>query len=311
MITALGGGVGAAKFLKGLSQSLKSEPLKVIVNTGDDIQISGLKISPDVDTIIYWLSGVVDREKGWGIRGDSFRCLEALGILGVETWFNIGDRDLATHIFRTHLRNSGLSPSEIASRIAKAFGIEYIKILPMTDDDVETWMLTNDGEMHFQEYLIKRKMTPRVKEISMRGIERAKPAPGVIQAIEEARGIIICPSNPIISIGPILAVKGIREALRGVKRKVVAISPLVGGAPLKGPADRLMRGLGLEVSSTQVAKLYCDFLDSILIDEKDAFEADPIRSLGIKSILADTIMSNDKKAKRLGEVVLRLFDEVS
>lgn len=311
MITALGGGVGAAKFLQGLSQFLKSEPLTVIVNTGDDIQISGLKISPDVDTIIYWLSGVVDREKGWGIKGDSFHCLEALERLGVETWFNIGDRDLATHVFRTHLRNSGLSPSEITSRIAKALRINNIKILPMTDDDVETWILTDKGEMHFQEYLIKRRMTPSVKEISIRGIEGAKPAPGVIQAIEEARGIIICPSNPIISIGPILAVQGIREALQRVKTKVVAISPLVGGVPLKGPADRLMRGLGLEVSSTQVAKLYCDFLDAILIDERDAFEADSIMSLGIKPIIADTIMSNDEKARRLGETVLRLFGEGS
>lgn len=311
MITALGGGVGAAKFLQGLSQFLKSEPLTVIVNTGDDIQISGLKISPDVDTIIYWLSGVVDREKGWGIKGDSFHCLEALGRLGVETWFNIGDRDLATHVFRTHLRNSGLSPSEITSRIAKALRINNINILPMTDDDVETWILTDKGEMHFQEYLIKRRMTPSVKEISIRGIEGAKPAPGVIQAIEEARGIIICPSNPIISIGPILAVQGIREALQRVKTKVVAISPLVGGVPLKGPADRLMRGLGLEVSSTQVAKLYCDFLDAILIDERDAFEADSIMSLGIKPIIADTIMSNDEKARRLGETVLRLFGEGS
>lgn len=311
MITALGGGVGAAKFLQGLSQFLKSEPLTVIVNTGDDIQISGLKISPDVDTIIYWLSGVVDREQGWGIKGDSFHCLEALGRLGVETWFNIGDRDLATHVFRTHLRNSGLSPSEITSRIAKALRINNIKILPMTDDDVETWILTDKGEMHFQEYLIKRRMTPSVKEISIRGIEGAKPAPGVIQAIEEARGIIICPSNPIISIGPILAVQGIREALQRVKTKVVAISPLVGGVPLKGPADRLMRGLGLEVSSTQVAKLYCDFLDAILIDERDAFEADSIMSLGIKPIIADTIMSNDEKARRLGETVLRLFGEGS
>jgi len=311
MITALGGGVGAAKFLKGLSQILRNESLTVVVNTGDDIQISGLKISPDVDTIIYWLSGVVDREKGWGIRGDSFHCLEALSRFGIETWFNIGDRDLATHVYRTHLRSSGLSPSEIASRIAKAFRINDIKILPMTDDDVETWIITDEGEMHFQEYLIKRRMNPKVKEISIKGIERAKPTLGVIEAIEESRGIIICPSNPIISIGPILAVQGIREALQRTHAKVVAISPLVGGAPLKGPADRLMRGLGLEVSSTQVAKLYRDFLDEIVIDEKDAFESDRIRSTGIKPVVADTIMSNDEKAQRLAERVLRLFDEMT
>jgi len=311
MITALGGGVGAAKFLKGLSQILKREPLTVIVNTGDDIQISGLKISPDVDTIIYWLSGVVDRGKGWGISGDSFHYLGALRRFGVKTWFNIGDRDLATHIYRTHLRNSGISPSEITSRIAKAFGINDIKILPMTDDDVETWIITDEGEMHFQEYLIKKRMNPRVKEISIRGIERAKPAPGVIQAIEEASGVIICPSNPIISIGPILEVQGIRKALQRTRTKVVAISPLVEGAPLKGPADRLMRGLGLEVSSTQVAKLYCDVLDAIVIDERDALEVDSIMSIGIKPIVVDTIMSDDEKARSLGETVLRLFGEIS
>ncbi|MER3447547.1 MAG: 2-phospho-L-lactate transferase [Candidatus Dadabacteria bacterium] len=308
MITALGGGVGAAKFLKGLSQILRNESLTVIVNTGDDIQISGLRISPDVDTIIYWLSGVVDREKGWGIRGDSFHCLKSLERFGIETWFNIGDRDFATHIYRTHLRSIGLPPSEIASRIAKAFRINNIKILPMTDDDVETWIIADEGEMHFQEYLIKRRMNPKVKEISIKGIEKAKPAPGVVQAVEEARGIIICPSNPIISIGPILAVQGIRETLQRAKTKVVAISPLVGGVPLKGPADRLMRGLGLEVSSAAVARLYKDFLDKIVIDEKDALETDRIRSIGIKPLVADTVMSNDEKARRLAQRVLELFD---
>ncbi len=308
MITALGGGVGAAKFLKGLSQILRNESLTVVVNTGDDIQISGLKISPDIDTIIYWLSGIADRERGWGIGGDSFHCLKALGRFGIETWFNIGDRDLATHIYRTHLRSIGLPPSEIASIIARAFQINNIKILPMTDDDVETWILTDEGEMHFQEYLIKTRMNPGVKGISIKGIEKANPAPGVIEAIEGSRGIIVCPSNPIISIGPILAVQGVREALQRAKTKVVAISPLVGGAPLKGPADRLMKGLGLEVSSTQVAKLYGDFLDEIVIDEKDSYEADSIRSMGIKPTVTDIIMSNDEKSRRLGETVLELFD---
>jgi LPPG:FO 2-phospho-L-lactate transferase len=295
MITALGGGVGAAKFLKGLSQILRNESLTVVVNTGDDIQISGLKISPDIDTIIYWLSGIADRERGWGIGRDSFHCLKALGRFGIETWFNIGDGDLATHIYRTHLRSVGLPPSEIASIIARAFQINNIKILPMTDDDVETWILTDEGEMHFQEYLIKMRMNPRVKGISIKGIEGS-------------RGIIVCPSNPIISIGPILAVQGVREALQRAKTKVVAISPLVGGAPLKGPADRLMKGLGLEVSSTQVAKLYGDFLDEIVIDEKDSYEVDSIRSMGIKPTVTDIIMSDDEKSRRLGETVLELFD---
>ncbi|HLE26439.1 MAG TPA: 2-phospho-L-lactate transferase [Thermodesulfobacteriota bacterium] len=310
MITALGGGVGAAKFLNGLSQILKDEPLSVIVNTGDDIVISGLRISPDIDTIIYRLSGVVDKEKGWGLEEDTFHCLEAVERFGLETWFKLGDSDLATHIYRTYLRNSGLVPSEIATKIAKAFGINNIKIIPMTDEDVETWIVTDKGEMHFQEYLVKKKMTPEVRGIFIKGIEKAGPAPGVIQAIEEASGIIVCPSNPIISIGPILQVKGIREALKRTRAKVIAISPLVGGAPLKGPADKLMRGLGLEVSSAQIARLYVDFLDEIVIDEKDAYEAEEIRSIGIKPVVADTVMSNDEKAKRLAGRVLELFNEV-
>ena len=311
MITTLGGGVGAAKFLKGLSRIPEGELFTTIVNTGDDIAISGLRISPDIDTIIYRLSGLVDKEKGWGIREDTFHGLEALGRFGVETWFKLGDKDLATHIYRTYLRNRGFTPSEITNRVAKAFGINNIIIIPMTDDEVETWIVTDEGEMHIQEYLVKRGMKPKVKGVSIKGIEEARPAPGVIQAIEEASGIIVCPSNPIISIGPILQVRGVREALKRTRAKVIAISPLVGGAPLKGPADKLMRGLGLEVSSTQVAKLYNDFIDEIVIDEKDAFEADTIRSIGIKPVVADTVMSNDEKAERLARWVLERFEDTS
>jgi LPPG:FO 2-phospho-L-lactate transferase len=309
MITALGGGVGAAKFLSGLTGVLGGESLTVIVNTGDDIRIAGLRISPDVDTIIYWLSGVVDTERGWGIRGDTFNFLETVWRFGVQTWFRIGDRDLATHIHRTHLREQGFTPSQVTERIAKGLGIGNVKILPMTDEDVETWIVTDEGEMHFQEYLVKRKMIPQVKGVFVKGIENAEPAPGVTQAIEEARLVIICPSNPIISIGPILGVKGIREALRRTRAKIVAISPLVAGIPLKGPADRLMSGLGMEISSTQVAKLYGDFLDEMVIDVKDAFEADSINSIGVKTLVIDTIMTNEEKAEKLAENILKLVDE--
>ena len=309
MITALGGGVGAAKFLSGLARVLGDEPLTVIVNTGDDIRIAGLRISPDIDTIIYWLSGVVDRERGWGLQGDTFNFLETVWRFGVQTWFRIGDRDLATHIHRTHLREQGFTPSQVTDRIAKALGIVSAKILPMTDEDVETWIVTDEGEMHFQEYLVKRKMIPQVKGVFVKGIENAQPAPGVIQAVEEARLVVICPSNPIISIGPILNVKGIRESLRRTRAKVIAISPLVAGIPLKGPADRLMKGLGLEVSSTQVARLYEDFLDEMVIDEKDSFEGDAIKSIGLKTLVVDTVMSNDEKAEKLAANVLKLLDE--
>lgn len=306
MITALGGGVGAAKFLRGLSKVIKEESLTVIVNTGDDISISGLRISPDVDIVIYWLSNIVDRKKGWGIGGDTFSCLEAMTKFGLEGWFSLGDRDIATHIFRTYLRGMGFKPSEIAGKIAKALDVGDINILPMTDEDVETWILTDEGEMHFQEYLVKKQMNPTVKSVFIRGIEKAKPAPGVIDAIEESRLIIICPSNPIISIGPILKIIKIREALQRTKARIMAISPLVGGKPLKGPADRLMKGIGLEVSSTQVAKLYKDFIDGMVIDERDALEANAIRQLGIEPFVLDTIMNEDEKAEQVAKQVLKL-----
>jgi LPPG:FO 2-phospho-L-lactate transferase len=306
MITALGGGVGAAKFLRGLSKVINGESLTVIVNTGDDISISGLKISPDIDIVIYWLSDIVDRKKGWGIREDTFSCLEALTKFGLEDWFNLGDRDIATHIYRTYLRGKGFKPSEITVRIAKALDVGNIKILPMTDEDVETWILTDEGEMHFQEYLVKKQMKPTVKSVFIRGIEKANPAPGVIDAIEESRLIIICPSNPIISIGPILKIIKIREALQRTKARIIAISPLVGGKPLKGPADRLMKGIGLEVSSTQVAKLYKDFIDGMVIDEKDALEETAIKQLGIELFVLDTIMNEDEKAEQVAKQVLKL-----
>lgn len=305
MITALGGGVGAAKFLEGLSTVIGGEPLNVVVNTADDIDLYGLRISPDVDTIIYRLSGHIDRSKGWGIGDDTFHCLHALGRFGMEDWFNIGDQDLATHIYRTNLRGSGQSATEITSSLAKAFGVrEGITVLPMTDEDVETWIVTDEGEMHFQEYLVKRRMKPRVIKVIFRNIERARPAPGVIRSIEDARAVIICPSNPIISIGPILNVKGVREALGRTEAKIIAISPLIKGAPLKGPADRLMRGIGLEVSSVQIARLYRDFLDVMAIDAQDAADAPMIGELGVEPLIIDILMSDPQRAALLASAVL-------
>ncbi len=305
MITALGGGVGAAKFLEGLSEIIGGEKLSVVVNTGDDIVLHGLNVSPDIDTIIYRLSGVIDAGKGWGVRGDTFGCLSALSRFGSETWFNIGDIDFATHIYRTEMRKSGRTPSQITSELARAFGLkEGITVLPMTDEDVETWIVTDEGEMHFQEYFVKRRMKPDVLKVVFRNIENALPAPGVIDAIKAARVIILCPSNPIISIGPILNVKGIGEALRAAGAKVIGISPLIGGMPLKGPADKLMRGLGLEVSSAGVARLYGDFLDVMVIDREDAREAGKISGMGIRPVVLDTLMSDRGKAARLASAVL-------
>lgn len=306
MITALGGGVGAAKFLRGLSRVIKGESLSVVVNTGDDISIFGLRISPDIDITIYWLSNIVDSKRGWGISDDTFRCLGALKIFGLEDWFCLGDSDIGTHIYRTYMREKGFKPSEITARIAKSLGVQSARILPMTDEDVETWILTDEGEMHFQEYLVKKQMKPKVKGVFIKGIENANPAPGVIESIEESRLIIICPSNPIISIGPILKIMEIREALRRTKAKIIAISPLIGGKPLKGPADRLMKGIGLEASSTQIAKLYQDFIDAIVIDEKDALEEHAIRQLGIEPFVLDTVMNEDEKAEQVARQLLKL-----
>lgn len=307
MITALAGGVGAAKFLEGLSTVIGDEQLNIIVNTGDDISLNGLHISPDIDTIVYRLSGVVDTKKGWGIKEETFNSLSALNRFGLETWFNLGDKDLATHIYRTYLRKEGLSSSEIASKIAKAFNIpSSIRIVPMTDQDVETWIQTHEGEIHFQDYLVKRKMAPEVCRVTIRGVDQAQPAPGVIDYIKCARTVIICPSNPIISIGPILQVKGVRDALKETNASVIAISPLVGGLPLKGPADRLMRGLGLEVSSTQIARLYSDFVDTMVIDNQDSDERSDLDDLGLNTLVTDTVMSTSDKAAKLASSVLEL-----
>ncbi len=308
MITALGGGVGAAKFLEGLCSVIGDEQLNVIVNTGDDICLNGLNISPDIDTVIYRLSGVIDKNKGWGLDGDTFNSLNSLERFGLDTWFNIGDKDIATHIYRTYLRGKGHTPTEITSKISEAFNIpQNIKIIPMTDQDVETWIQTNEGEMHFQEYLVKRRMVPQVCRVTIRGINHASPAPGVIDSIMNARAVIVCPSNPIISIGPIVQVRGVRDALKKTQARIIAISPLVGGMPLKGPADRLMRGLGLEVSSAQIARLYSDFLDTMVIDVEDGHENQGIADLGLKTLVVDTVMSDSKKAATLASSVLELI----
>ncbi len=308
MITALGGGVGAAKFLEGLSNVIEDELLNIIVNTGDDIKLGGLNISPDVDTIIYRLSGVVDRKKGWGLQGDTFNFLNSLKRFGLETWFNIGDQDIATHIYRTHLKSKGFSATEITSKIARSFGLAAnINVIPMTDKEVETWIQTNEGEMHFQEYLVKKRMKPEVCRVTIRGVDAADAAPGVIESIEQSRAVIICPSNPIISIGPILQVSGIREALSRTQAKVIAISPLVGGKPLKGPADRLMRGLGLEVTSVQVARLYSDFLDTMVIDVEDAHEEQQIIDMGLETLVLDTVMSDNDKASNVARFIVEII----
>jgi LPPG:FO 2-phospho-L-lactate transferase len=306
MITALAGGVGAARFLQGLVRLVPEEELTVIVNTGDDIELYGLHISPDLDIVMYTLAGIVDEEKGWGIKGDTFHCLETLREYGYKTWFKLGDRDLATHIHRTCLLKGGLKLSEVTRRICQAFGLK-MSILPMTDQKIETVVVTDMGRMHFQEYLVKRRAKDRVINVEFKGAQGAQPAPGVLSSILNAKVVIVCPSNPIVSIGTILSVKGVRDALKETKARVIAISPIVGGAPINGPADKLMRGLGLEVSAYGVASLYKDFLDDFVIDIVDKAQKPRIMTLKLNVVVTNTIMKTLQNKIQLAKVVLDLI----
>ncbi len=311
-ITALAGGVGASKLLYGLQQQLtvnEAEELTIIVNTGDDIEMFGLYIAPDLDIVTYTLAGIVNPATGWGISGETFACLERLiGYEGVERWFNLGDRDLATHIFRTSRMRGGESLSMVSDRLRRHFGLP-MRILPMTDLHTPTTILTKEGPLHFQEYLIRRRAEPRVEGIRFERIEEARPAPGTVEAILEAEAVVICPSNPLISIGPILAVPGIREALLATKATVLAISPVVGGASLKGPTDRMLRDLGREVSASGVARFYGDLLDRYLLDEQDHSEEASVAALGIETRVAKTVMQTEADKSALAGTVLEWLAE--
>lgn len=304
LLVALAGGVGAARFLQGLVAIFPPENLIIIGNTGDDIEIYGLYVSPDLDIITYTLAGLVDEAKGWGIKDDTFNFLDMLTRYGYETWFKIGDRDLATHLHRTMLLRKGLRLSEATADICKRLGVEA-RLLPMTDDPVRTMIRTEAGTMHFQEYLVKRGAKDDVLAVEFLGVEKAKPSPGILEAIQEAEGVILCPSNPIVSIGPILSIDGIRRALRRTRATVVGISPIIMGAPVKGPADKLMRGLGIEISAYGAASLYADILDIFIIDFRDSMLAKRIESeLGVKVMATDTLMTSLEVKKRLAEAVL-------
>jgi len=302
----LAGGVGAARFLQGLVKIVPEEEITVIVNTGDDIQLYGLHISPDLDIVTYTLAGIVDKEKGWGIDQDTFHCLGMLKEYGQETWFNLGDKDFATHIYRTCLLKQGLSLSEVTNKICRALGLK-LKILPMTNDRFETRIVTDKGIFHFQEYLVKRQAKDNVINVLFEGSREAKPASGVIDSILNARLVVVSPSNPIVSIGTILSVNNVRDALRKTKAKVVAISPIVGGAPIKGPADKLMMGLGLEVSAYSVARLYQYFLDVFILDHMDRNERKRIEQLGLQVIVTNTIMRTQEDKIKLARTVLKLI----
>jgi LPPG:FO 2-phospho-L-lactate transferase len=304
MITTLAGGVGASKFLDGLSRVAPPEEISIIVNTGDDIEMFGLYIAPDLDIVTYTLAGAVNPETGWGLAGDTFNCLEQLlGYTQSDRWFNLGDRDLAAHIFRAQLLRQGRPLSEIAERLRTALGVKS-RILPMTDTHTPTTIITAEGEMHFQEYLVKRRAQPKVTGIRFENIESSKPAPGVAEAVLRSDAIIICPSNPLISIGPILAVPGLRGLLESAEAPVVAISPVVGGASLKGPTDKMLADLGMQVSAAQVARLYSDIADVFILDVQDEAAKPEIESLGLKVCVTDTVMRGLGEKIRLAAFTL-------
>ncbi len=295
--------MGAARFLTGLTRLVNNEDLSVIVNTGDDIELFGLHVSPDVDIVTYTLAGIVDEEKGWGVRDDTFQCLEMLKKRGMDTWFNLGDKDLATHIYRTDRLNQGATLSQITKEICRSLGLK-IQILPMTNDKFETRVKTRDGSIHFEEYFVRKQWRDEVLGIEFVGSEMWKPCPGVLEAIIDAEMVVVCPSNPVVSISTILAVEGVRDALKRTNARVVGVSPIVEGLPIKGPADKMLRVLGVEVSAFGVAKFYSDFLDTFVIDTKDAGEKSRIEKLGLNVKVTNTLMKSLEDKVALAKVVL-------
>ena len=308
MLAALAGGVGAARFLRGLVQVVPPDDITVIVNTGDDDWFHGLLVCPDLDTVTYTLAGAENPDTGWGLAGETFAAIDALQRYGPATWFRLGDRDIATHLYRTERLRAGASLSTIAAAVATAWDVRS-RILPMSDDPVSTRIdaRTDAGsvtEMHMQEWFVRERAEPPVVAVRFDGVDRATAAPGVLEALEAADTIVICPSNPVISIGPILAVPGVRDALRRRRDRVVGISPIIAGAPVKGPADRLMGPLGMEVSCVGVARAYRDFCSALVIDGGDTGRAPEVEALGVHAVVTDTLMRDARVAAALARNTL-------
>ena len=303
MFVALTGGTGGAKLIQGLSHELDPEELTIICNTADDFVLYGLNISPDLDTIMYTLAGLGDDVKGWGIRGDTFTALEQLRQYGYEAWFKIGDRDLATHIERTKLMREGFTLSQVTEELRRALAIPAT-IRPMSDQAVETKVATSEGEISFQEYFVKHRWQPEVKRVFYAGIEHSKPATGIVEALGDAEGIIRCPSNPITSIGPILAVPGMRDAVKQSPAPVVGVSPIIGESAISGPAHKLMAAQGWEVSAYGVARGYADLLDGFFIDTEDEKHQGRIEALGVKAVTTSIRMDSSAEKRRLARELL-------
>ena len=305
-LVALAGGTGAAKFLRGLGQLVEPRDLSVVVNTGDDAQIWGLHVSPDLDTVTYALAGLIDEAQGWGVRDETFHALDHMARFGEPTWFNLGDRDLATHLHRTRLLRAGRSLSEATRSITRSLGV-IANLMPMSDQPVRTRLLGPEGWLDFQEYFVRDKAQVEIREVRYEGAAGARPAPGVVEAIRAARGVVVCPSNPITSIGPILAVPGLREALQETTATVVAVSPIVGSDAVSGPAGRLMAVSGLPVSPAGVARAYASWLDLLVFDERDAPRAPDVLGVGVSPVTAQTIMASRADEMALARKVLDLL----
>ncbi|MBI4279499.1 MAG: 2-phospho-L-lactate transferase [Armatimonadetes bacterium] len=306
MIVALAGGVGGAKMVEGLAHALADPAdLTVIVNTADDAEFHGLHVSPDSDTIMYTLAGIVNRETGWGVAGDTVAAMAMLGEYGEEAWFRLGDRDLATHILRTRWLRAGWRLTEIAGEMCRRLGVPA-RLLPMSDDPVRSVVLTPEGEIDWQDFFVRRRGMAPFRGIRLAGIESARPTPEVLEALHGCRAIVFAPSNPLASLGPILALPGVRDAIETARAVRAGVSPLVGGAAIKGPLVAMMEGIGLEPTSTAVARMYRGLLDVFVIDPADAAEAAAIEALGMQAVVRPTLMTTLDDKIRVARAVLEL-----
>jgi len=301
-ITVLAGGIGAARFLAGLLATVEAERVTAIYNVGDDFEWHGLHVSPDIDSITYTLAGV-QGALGWGIEGDTFVTLEALRDLGGDAWFNIGDRDLATHLRRTALLRGGATLAEATSELARARGLR-LTMLPVTNDPHPTVVVTDEGELDFQVYFVQRRAADAVRAVRFPRAAVARPAPGVIEALRDAEVLVIAPSNPLVSIDPLLAVPGVRQAIEASSARRVAISPIIGGAAVKGPAAGMLRSMGHEVSAFGVARIYRDLIDVFVLDEVDRALAPAVEALGLAVVVTDTMMTPPERGHALAATVL-------
>jgi LPPG:FO 2-phospho-L-lactate transferase len=302
-IVVLAGGVGAARFLQGVSAAMPVRDLTIVGNVGDDTEVAGLHVSPDLDTVLYTLTGQIDEERGWGVRGDSTRALERARALGHDAWFWLGDLDIGLHLARTEWLRSGLRLSAVTERLSQALGLPD-RLLPVTDDRLRTIIETRDGDLDFQTYYVRRGHRDDVLGIRCEGADMTTPAPGVVDALRQAAAILIAPSNPLISIGPILAVPGIRDALRARRSPCVAVSPIVGGRALRGPAADMMRTLGHDPSPVGIADLYAGLIDALVIDEVDAALAAELDGRRISVTVTDTVMRDATARRHLATVAL-------